>query len=176
MELLRRCHMSGNENLIKIFEYALNQEETGKSFFQTSQQRIGSGAASGAFTQLIREEDHHILFIKNILAGLKQGGADNISIDKEMNPQPATFFDEKAKAQMQQLIYESMEPDVTVFSVAWLIEKDLSEFYEKMANQTEGKVKEALSMLARWERGHELFFREYREKLNELYSKMTWGG
>jgi len=28
--------MTSNQNLIKIFEYALNQEETGKSFFQTS--------------------------------------------------------------------------------------------------------------------------------------------
>ena len=27
--------MSTHENLIKIFEYALNQEETGKSFFST---------------------------------------------------------------------------------------------------------------------------------------------
>ena len=28
--------MSDKQNLIKIFKYALNQEETGKSFFQTS--------------------------------------------------------------------------------------------------------------------------------------------
>ncbi len=27
--------MASNENLIKIFEYALNQECTGKSFFET---------------------------------------------------------------------------------------------------------------------------------------------
>ena len=69
-----------------------------------------------------------------------------------------------------------MVPDVTVFSMAWLIEKDLSEFYEKMAGRTEGKAKEALSMLAGWERGHELFFREYREKLTKIYDTMPWGG
>ena len=33
--------MSGKQDLIKIFEYALNQEETGKSFFQNSLQRLG---------------------------------------------------------------------------------------------------------------------------------------
>jgi len=69
-----------------------------------------------------------------------------------------------------------MVPDITVFSFAWLIEKDLSEFYEKMANQTEGKVKEALAMLAAWERGHERFFREYRDKLTEIYGQLPWGG
>jgi len=37
--------MSAHENLIKIFEYALNQEETGKSFFQHSLKRMGMGAA-----------------------------------------------------------------------------------------------------------------------------------
>jgi hypothetical protein len=69
-----------------------------------------------------------------------------------------------------------MVPDVTVFNTAWLIEKDLSEFYEKMANQVEGKAQEALRMLSEWEKGHERFFRKYRDKLTEVYSKMPWGG
>ena len=55
---------------------------------------------------------------------------------------------------------------------ACLIEKDLSEFYERMDNQTKGKAKEALLMLSQWEKGHEKFFREYRDKLSEVYSKM----
>jgi rubrerythrin len=169
--------MSTNQNLIKIFEYALNQEETGKSFFQTSLQRMGWGAAVSAFNQLIKEEEHHILFIKNILDGLRQGGQDQLHIEKDHDLERTNFFDERAKSEfLQQLLYESMVPDITVFSIAWLIEKDLSEFYEKMANQTEGKAKEALTMLADWERGHERFFREYRDKLTEIYSKMPWGG
>jgi hypothetical protein len=32
--------MSSHEDLIKIFEYALQQEDTGKSFFQNSLQRM----------------------------------------------------------------------------------------------------------------------------------------
>jgi rubrerythrin len=69
-----------------------------------------------------------------------------------------------------------MVPDVTVFNTAWLIEKDLSEYYEKMAAQTEGEAKNALGMLSNWEKGHEKFFREYRDKLSEVYSRMPWGG
>ena len=69
-----------------------------------------------------------------------------------------------------------MVPDVTVFNTAWLIEKDLSEFYEKMANHTEGKAKEALMMLSQWEKAHERFFRDYRDKLSEVYAEMPWGG
>ncbi len=69
-----------------------------------------------------------------------------------------------------------MVPDVTVFNTAWLIEKDLSEFYGKMADLTEGIAKEALLMLSSWEKSHEKFFRDYRDKLSEVYSKMPWGG
>jgi rubrerythrin len=166
-----------NQNLIKIFEYALNQEETGKSFFETSLKRMGWGAAMTAFTQLIREEEKHIIFIKNILDDLKRGGPVELKIEKGPEMEKTDFFDERARSEfLQELLYESMIPDVTVFSVAWLIEKDLSEFYERMASRTEGKAKEALEMLADWEKGHERFFREYRDKLTEIYSNMPWGG
>ena len=169
--------MPADRRLVKIFEYALNQEETGKSFFQTSLQRMGVGDAVSAFTQLIREEERHILFIREILDGLKRGGPDQLKIAKNFDPETAGFFDERAKTEfLEKRLYESMVPDITVFSVAWLIEKDLSEFYERMAHQTEGKAKEALTMLSEWEKRHERFFREYRDKLNEIYSKMPWAG
>jgi rubrerythrin len=169
--------VTNNQNLIKIFEYALNQEETGKSFFETSLKRMGWGAAMTAFTQLIKEEEKHILFIKNILEDLKRGEITELRVEKGPELEKTDFFDERARSEfLQELLYESMVPDVTVFSVAWLIEKDLSEFYEKMAGRTEGKAKEALRMLADWEKGHERFFREYRDKLTEIYSNMPWGG
>jgi len=169
--------MSANENLIKIFEYARQQEETGKSFFQDSLHRMGVGAAISAFKRLIQEEEHHILFIKNILEGLKQGNPIELSVGKDLAIEPTNYFDERAKSEfLQQCLEGSMVPEVTIFNTAWLIEKDLSEFYEKMSKQTEGKAKEALQMLSAWEKEHERFFREYRDKFSETYSKMPWGG
>ena len=169
--------MSAHENLIKIFEYALNQEETGKSFFQHSLERMGMGAAVSAFKRLIEEEEKHILFIGKILDDLKGKGEIELPKQKDMVLGPTNYFDERTRSEfLQQCIDGSMVPDVTVFNTAWLIEKDLSEFYEKMANNTEGKAKEALMMLSGWEKGHERFFREYRDKLSEFYSKMPWGG
>ncbi len=169
--------MPANENLIKIFEYALQQEETGKSFFQDSLQRMGVGASISAFKRLIQEEEHHILFIKNILEGLRKGNPIELSVGKDLAIEPTNYFDERAKLEfLQQCLEGSMVPEVTIFNTAWLIEKDLSEFYEKMSKQTEGKAKEALQMLSAWEKEHERFFREYRDKFSETYSKMPWGG
>ena len=166
-----------NENLIKIFEYALNQEQTGLSFFETSLRRMGVGEAVSAFRTLIEEEKRHIAFISQILDDLKEDRELNLSELRSTVIEPADYFDARAKSEfLEQCLYESMVPDVTVFNTAWLIEKDLSEFYERMAEKTEGEARMALLMLARWEKSHEKFFKEYREQLSDTYSKLAWGG
>ena len=138
---------------------------------------MGLEAAVSAFKRLIEEEEKHILFIGKILDDLKERRDIELPSDTDMAPEPTNYFDERAGSEfLQQCIEGSMVPDVTIFNTAWLIEKDLSEFYEKMANETGGKAKEAFMMLSGWEKGHERFFREYRDKLSETYSKMPWGG
>jgi len=169
--------MSDNENLTRIFEYALQQEETGRLFFQNSLQRMGMGAAITAFKRLIQEEEHHILFIQRVIKGLKEGNPIELFPEEDVVLQPTDYFDERAKKEfLQKCLEGSMVPEVTIFNTAWLIEKDLSEFYEKMSRQTEGKAREAFQMLSAWEKEHERLFREFRDKFSETYSKMPWGG
>ena len=169
--------MATNKHLIKVFEYALNQEETGKSFFQQSIQRMGIGAAVSAFERLIQEEEKHIVFIKGLMDNLKQEETIRLADLRGVVLEPINYFDERAKSEfLEQCVEGSMVPDVAVFNTAWLIEKDLSEFYAKMAQQAEGEVRESLMMLCGWEKKHEQFFREYRDKLSEVYSNMPWGG
>jgi rubrerythrin len=169
--------MAAEQNLIRIFEYALNQEETGKAFFQHSLERMGIGAAVSAFKRLIEEEEKHIVFINGILGNLRKGESFEPSNLEWTSIKPTDYFDQRAKSEfLQQCIDGSMVPDVTVFNTAWLIEKDISEFYGKMAMQASGKAKAAFQMLADWEKVHEAFFREFRDKLSDAYSKMPWGG
>jgi rubrerythrin len=169
--------MSTKENLIKVYEYALNQEQTGMSFFQTSRERLGIGAAVSAFNRLIQEEEKHILFISHIIESLKKGKEVNLAQVQEFVMEPTNYFDQRAKSEfLQECLQGSMVPDVTVFNTAWLIEKDLSEFYANAARKTEGPEGEAFAMLARWEKAHEQFFREYRDKLSDVYASMPWGG
>ncbi len=169
--------MVTNQDLIKIFEYALNQERTGKSFFEVSLQRMANGAAVNAFKRLIQEEEKHIVFISKILENLHNKQSFTTAGLGVEAMEPTNYFDERAKSEfLQECVEGSMVPDVTVFNTAWLIEKDLSEYYEKMAARTEGEAKNSLLMLSNWEKGHEKFFREYRDKLSEVYSRMPWGG
>jgi rubrerythrin len=169
--------MAVNEKEVKIFEYALNQEQTGMSFFQHSLARLGVGAAVTAFKTLIQEEQKHIDFITRILGDLRENREIEFSEMKDVIMEPTNYFDDRARSEfLEQCVEGSMIPDVTVFNTAWLIEKDLSEYYARMADQTEGKAKRALTMLSNWEKEHERFFREYRDKLSEVYANMPWGG
>jgi len=169
--------MAGNERLIKIFEYALNQEHTGKSFFESSLQRMGIGAAVTAFKSLIREEEKHIRLITRILKGLEKSGKMELSESKDLTFKKTDYFNQRSRSEfLERCVEGSMVPEVTIFNTAWLIEKDLSEFYETMAGQTTGKARRALTYLAKWEKNHEKFFREYRDRFSELYSKIPWGG
>jgi rubrerythrin len=87
------------------------------------------------------------------------------------------FFSERAASEMlDQTVVESMVPDLPVLRMAYLIERDFAEFYESAAEKAEGEAKEALEMLARWERGHETFFRQLHDTAFEEYAQMPWGG
>ena len=135
------------------------------------------GAAVTAFRRLIEEEQKHIAFIERMLQNLRNDEPMDTGAAADAAPAATSFFDERAKSEfLEQCVEGSMIPDVTVFNTAWLIEKDLSEFYASMAEKTDGDAKEAFQMLANWEKEHERFFREYRDKLSEMYANMPWGG
>jgi rubrerythrin len=99
-------------------------------------------------------------------------GAFGMQLDAE------GFFSQRAEAEMlDQTVIESMVPDLTVLRMAYLIERDFAEFYEMAAGRVEGdSAREALEMLARWERGHEELFKKMHDKAFEEYAGMPWGG
>jgi rubrerythrin len=170
-------NMTNDSNVQKIFEYALNQEKTGMSFFQNSIDRMGVGTAVTALKKLVEEERKHILFIESILKDISQGKEIDLTVAQDYDLVPTDYFDERARSEfLEQCVQGSMVPDVTVFNTAWLIEKDLSDFYAAMAKKTSGSASRALTMLSSWEKEHEKFFRNYRDKLSEVYALMPWGG
>ena len=159
----------------KIYEYSLQREKEGKSFFQDNAERMSHAAAEGIFHRLAQEEQEHIEFIKSLIEALDSGGEADASIAAELDK--GSFFIQRAKSEMlDQTVIESMVPDLPILRMAYLIERDFSEFYEMAASKTEGDAKEALTMLARWERGHEQLFKELHDQIFEEYAAMPWGG
>lgn len=160
----------------KVFEYALQREHEGKNFFAQNAARFGHAAVVGAFQKMADEEQKHIDFIQALIDGADAGSTDGMA--KGMQFDAEGFFSQRAEAEMlDQTVVESMVPDLTVLRMAYLIERDFAEFYEMAAGRVEdARAKDALAMLARWERGHEELFKKMHDKAFEEYAGMPWGG
>ena len=163
-------------NVRKIYEYALQREREGRSFFESNSERMSHASAAGIFRRLAGEEQKHIAFITSLIEALGTGSGADTSLADEL--EEAGRFLQRAQSEMlDQTIIESMVPDLPILRVAYLIERDFSEFYELAASKAaEGEAKEALTMLARWERRHEKLFKELHDRVFEEYAGMPWGG
>jgi rubrerythrin len=161
-------------NVQRIYEYALQREREGMDFFQRNAERMSHAAAVEIFRKLADEERKHIEFIRGLLEAL-EGGQSALETGIEL--EPTDLISQRAELErLDQTTLESMVPDLTVLRVAYLIERDFAEFYEMAAQKVEGEDSEALTMLARWERGHEQLFKGLHDKLLEEYMNMPWGG
>ena len=159
----------------RIYNYALQREHEGKQFFEQSADRLQHAAAAGAFRRLAGEEQKHIQFIQGLLDALDEGRSPDLT--KHAGLDEETFFSDRAASEMlDQTVLESMVPDLPVLRMAYLIERDFVEFYESAARRAEGEAKAALEMLAKWERGHEMFFKQLHDTAFEKYAQMPWGG
>ena len=161
-------------NIRRIYEYALQREHEGKSFFQSNSERMSHAAAAGIFRRLADEEQKHIEFIERLIRSLDSG---------EPGPEPAEQlaegdrFAKRAESEMlDQTVIESMIPDVAILRMAYLIERDFADFYEMSAAKAEGEAQKALTTLARWERGHERLFKDLHDRVFQEYAEMPWGG
>jgi rubrerythrin len=160
----------------KIFEYALQREFEGKKFFLDNAERLSHAAAVSAFKELAAEEQRHIEFIQRHLASMDAGTpASSDALKAELEAKG--YFSHRASTEMlDQTVLEAMVPDLPVLRLAYLIEKDFAEFYDKMAAQADGEAKAVLLMLGHWERSHETLFKMMYDRAFEAYADMPWGG
>lgn len=163
-------------NVRKIYEYALGREREGMAFFKQNAGRFQHAAAVGAFEKLADEEQKHIEFIQGLIDALDRQGATGLESGVEL--QAKGLFSERARTEMlDQTVIEAMVPDLSVLRMAYLIERDFAEFYEMAAGRVDDETaKDALRMLAVWERAHERLFKEMHDRAFEEYTGMPWGG
>jgi rubrerythrin len=158
----------------KILEYALEREKEGKAFFLNNAGRLSSASAVQAFKAIGAEEQRHIEFIQAQIDALE---AEEPGVQAAPELEETGFFADRADQEMiDQTVNESMVADLPVLRMAYLIERDFSEFYHQVASKTEGDAKKTLEFLAHWEEGHERLFKKLHDKAFEKYAQMPWGG
>ena len=165
-------------NIRKVLEYALQREYEGKAFFENNAEHLSSAAAVGAFKAIAKEEQRHVDFIQGQLNALDAKESGKVTA-KQAAPEldETQFFANRADKEMiEQTVNEAMVADLPVLRMAYLIERDFSEFYHHAAAKAEGDAKIILDMLARWEAGHERLFKKMHDEAFERYADMPWGG
>ena len=164
-------------NIRKVLEYALEREREGKAFFENNAARLQNAAASEAFKAIAHEEGKHIEFIQAQLSMLDSQPGEKPGSDSPPMPDRSEFFAERAGSELiEQTVQEAMVADLPVLRMAYLIERDFSEFYAQAASKTEGQARRVLQMLADWEAGHERLFKRMHDDSFEKYAGMPWGG
>ncbi len=162
-------------DVAKVLSYALDREREGFAFFSNHAERAQHAAVVGVFRRLAEEEQGHIRFIEHLIAthaGQSLSVAEPMATDRD-----ASFFTERAVSEMiEQTTAEAMVPDLPVLRMAFLIERDLAEFYDSTAARAEGETQQALQRLAGWEREHERLFRTIHDRVFAEYAGMPWGG
>ncbi|MGD8404228.1 MAG: ferritin family protein [Anaerolineales bacterium] len=165
-------------NIRKVFEYALQREREGKAFFLNNAERLNSAAAVEAFKVIAGEEQRHIEFIQAQIDALdaKETGVETAQKTTSELDETQFFANRADKEMIDQTVNEAMVADLPVLRMAYLIERDFSEFYHQAASKTEGDAKIILDFLARWESGHERLFKAMHDEAFEKYAEMPWGG
>ena len=159
----------------KIYQYALQREYEGKRFFETNAARLSHAAAVAVFNQLAAEEQKHIEFVLAQINALDSGKSADVAFGQELN-RSGVFSQRAASEFMDQTVLEAMVPDLPILRMAYLIERDFTEFYEQAEQKAEGEVRVVLETLATWERRHAALFKQMHDQAFNEYAHMPWGG
>ncbi len=161
--------------VLKVLSYALEREREGFAFFADHAKKAQHAAVVGVFERLAEEESGHIRYVERLIAELS-GEAPPLA-EPALTSAGTDFFSERAASEMiEQTTAEAMVPDLPVLRMAFLIERDLAEFYSAMAPRAEGEARLALERLAGWEREHERLFKTLHDRVFAEYAGMPWGG
>jgi len=161
----------------KILHYALMREKEGLAFFMQKAEKAGHASVKGIFERLAEEERNHISFIEHLIHKLDhETGVKDKDLADFMADGVGVFASRAVSEAIEQTTLEAMVPDLPVLRMAYLIERDLADFYKSAALSAEGQARSALEMLSGWESEHEKLFKSLHDKLMDVYAKMPWGG
>ena len=159
-----------NSNL-KVLEYALSMEENGYNFYKENSKKTKDEKAKKLLSSLAEIEKEHAKMIKEFIKNLKKDknmpeinlSDGNKIFEKEL--QEANFNSEKMNGS-----------DLAIMRMAYLIENDFSEFYQKAAKKAKDeKVKNLLEKLADWENKHrDIFYNEFQDLMEDNWFEQNF--
>lgn len=153
--------MSGQ--ILGILEYALAKEMEGMNFYESKARIVNNEDVKKTFLELGKMESDHVDYINNLINKVNEEEPLRYN-GEEIGD---AFRDRQKKEIVSQGDFKKLKTDIPVLRMAYLIEEDFMNFYNKAAETVKDKeIKEILRHLSQWEKVH-------RDRIYDLYQKLS---
>lgn len=163
-------------NYEQVLRYAMQMELDGSNFFKEKAEHFTNPTTQKLFLDLSDVEMEHYAYLERQLKAYgSNGGFD--TTEEVMDREEDIFKAREESEHIEETLKESDIPDLTILRMAYLIERDYKEFYERAAEHSKDEgIKAIFTKLSKWEEGHERLFKsEYGRRMKE-YMTLPWGG
>lgn len=148
------------KNSLDIINYAMEMEKRGQDFYLSYMEKVKNPHIKMLFKRLSEIELDHYNFLKEHYDHLQKHNSWNLNIN--FTDGEDIFTNEEIDIKSLNLEHEIS--DLPILRMAYLIENDFVNFYEKAMNHIQDEDgKKILNFLAKWETSHrDGFFKEYK--------------
>lgn len=145
-----------------VLKLARKMELQGMDFYNEQKDRVRLPLLRDLFALLSEMEKGHAAYLGKQLENMAAGRSldslpENVEMDK--------YRDIMARQKIKPEGLDADLGDYSIMRMAYLIEKDFAEFYEKSAAESDAEVKGLLSKLADWEREHARMMKDEMGKI-----------
>jgi rubrerythrin len=138
-------------NVEDVLRLAHRMELQGMDFYETQKKKVKLPVIRDLFAFLSEMEKGHAAYLRSQIENLAKGRPMDVLPD---SPESDRYGAIMAKQQIEPARLDADLGDYSIMRMAYLVEKDFAEFYEKSSRGSQGRVKTLFSTLAEWEKGH----------------------
>lgn len=144
------------KNYEEILKYAMNLEKKAEEFYTLYKDKAQSNAIKDVFDGLSSMELDHYNILKNQLDRVENNQAFS-EVNLKLDDGEKIIFNREKDLDNVNLAYELS--DLPILRMAYTLENDFANFYEKAAKKAEDpNAKKLLETLAYWENEHRVAF------------------
>ena len=149
-------------NIENVLKLAHSMELQGMEFYDEQKDRVKLQLLKELFAFLNDMERGHAAYLEKQLKNMAAGKSlDALPDDVEMD----RYRDIMEKQKIEPANLKTDLGDYSIMRMAYLIEKDFAQFYDKSAAESDGEIRDLFIRLADWEKEHAKMMKDEMSKI-----------
>ena len=149
-------------NLEDVLKLAHRMELQGMEFYDEQKDKVKLQLLRELFAFLSEMERGHAAYLEKQLENMVAGKSlDALPDDVEMD----RYRDIMEKQKVEPASLKTDLGDYSIMRMAYLIEKDFAQFYDKSADESDGEIRDLFIGLAEWEKEHAKMMKDEMSKI-----------